>query len=130
MTLLEKRDRLLAEHTAQEKYDPYWKAEAAAGRALSKRPIAFLCDDEVVLVGPCVVAVFDGLRNFQQLVSTDASWQKRSLSEPAVAYSIARIKRVVGEPPAELRISQQVWTAYLLGLNAVGLTCCLSDGLN
>lgn len=126
MNLLEKRAALIAEHQAMEKYEPHWKALAEKGDQLSERPIAFLCDDEVVVVGDCVEKILDGLLAFMERAD---DYQDRAKREPAVAQALAKCGRAVGAAvPEEIRVGQQIWNAYLFGLNEVGVKVVLTDG--
>ena len=139
MDLLKRREEIIAEHKAQEKYDPHWSKEAQAGRAISARPIAFLCDDEVVVVGEDVTKIIEGLKPFvaraereAELAKNDpvlAEALKKKLSTPIYAHALAKCSKAVHAPvPAEIRVPQQTWNAYLYSLNEQGINVVLTDG--
>src|SRR4051794_35051255 len=99
MDLTERREEIIAEHQAQERYDPHWKAEADRGRKISERPIAFLCDDEVVVVGPCVGKIRDGLAAFFEKIGADRDALAARLSgEPAFAQAAEKCRKALQEP--------------------------------
>lgn len=128
MSLLEKQAKLLAEHQAMEKYDPHWKAEAEAGRKISERPVAFLCDDEVVIVGDDVAKIRDALAKFIELTETE-SWHKRAAREQVAAYAESKVKAILSRPAGdELRMHQQHWNAVALAMGEIGQEVVLSDG--
>jgi hypothetical protein len=130
--LLKKRDALIAEHQAQEKYDPHWKAEAEKGRKLSERPIAFICDDTVIVPGEeCIRKIFGGLKRFLDIwdAAPDVA-SKKAATEPAFAQALAKARQACRYegPLPHVSVPQQVWNAYLYALNSVGLEVVISDG--
>jgi hypothetical protein len=126
MDLAKKRAEIATEHAAQEKYDPHWLAAAKAGEKLSDRPIAFVCDDEVVVIGTCVPKVLAGVAAFRARAAEYADRTR----EPVVAQALKRAEALAATPgdAAELRMSQQHWNAVLFCLGEVGVTCVLADG--
>ncbi len=121
MDLLKKRGEILTDHAAMEKHNPAWK-----GTGLQDRPVAFLCDDEVVVIGECVGKIFAGLTTFMATADKD-----RAKNNPQFSQALGKISKLLESPaPAELRVSQQTWNAYLLGLNEAGVTVVLTDGSN
>lgn len=126
-TLAEKRAEVIERHKAQEQFDPHWKAEAAAGRKISERPVAFLCDDEVVVTGDCVGKVMEAVKTFLDLASHGPL--TRADSENHLAYAIAKCQQIASRPAtAELRVSQQRWNAICYAMSIVGVECVLTDG--
>lgn len=129
MDLVKRRDQIIAEHKAMEKHNPAIKAQAARGDRLSDRPIAFLCDDEVVVIGDDVGKVLAGVQKF-----VDEHSQR--FDDPAVQAALAhdhgclkRCRKLLASPPSgELRVGQQVWNSYLHGLGEVGVQVVLADG--
>lgn len=130
MELLEKRDAIIAEHQAQEKYDPHWKAEAEQGRKISERPVAFLCNDEVVVVGEDVGKIRAGLEDFFDRISADGDALAYKLaSEPAFAQAVEKSKVLLDGPPAdELRLSQNHWNAVAYALQEAEVLVVMADG--
>lgn len=125
MDLLNARDAVLREHKSAEKYDPYHQSLAAAGDRISERPVAFIVDDEVVVVGECVAKVMDGLKAF---LSRDAEYADRAGREPVVAQALAKARKLTEAAPTEIRVSQQTWNSLLFALGEVGVKVALSDG--
>ena len=128
-----KREGIVAEHKAIEKHDPHHRAEAekvrAAGRpTLSERPIAFQCDDEVVVVGECVGVVVAAAAKF---VGRADEYEERAKFEPVVAMALKVCRRVAESSVAtsELRLTQQHWNCLMFGLTEVGVQCVLTDGM-
>lgn len=129
MSLTKKRDELIAEHKAMEKYDPHWKALAEKGDLISERPIAFVCNDEIVVVGDCVDKILEGLKRFK--MTWDAKSEERDermAREPSFAHAVSKVDRLLDQNPAEIRVPQQVWNGIVLSLAEVGILVCLSDG--
>ena len=124
MDLTKRRADIIAEHAAMEKYDPYHKMLAAQGDRISERPIAFLCDDEVVVTGDCATKVREGLRRF---VARSAEFQERAKREPAIAQALVKAAREA-TATGDLRVPQQIWNAYTLALGEVGVKAVLADG--
>lgn len=132
MDLASKRAKVIADHQAQERFDPHWKAEADKGRKLSERPVALLCDDEVVVLGDCIAKVAAGLQKFKELVAANApAWEERRKKEPSVAQAFNKIDRfLASNTSGELRLSQKDWNALLFGLNEADVHVVLTDGSN
>jgi hypothetical protein len=98
---------------------------------MSERPVAFLCDDEIVVLAADVPKIVGALQKF--IASTSAAdvqvkWLKRAASEPVVAHALSRIEKLLANPPAEIHLPQQWWNAILFGLNEVGCEVVLTDG--
>lgn len=135
MSLSAKRDELIALHKMYEMVpespwspkNPVMKEKLEAGeQLLSERPIAFLCDDEIVVLGDCIGKVVDGLGRFLER-STD--YEKLAQHQPAVAQALAKAKRLVeSRPIGELRMSQQHWNAILYCLNEIGMHVISTQG--
>lgn len=133
MDLLKRREEILAEHRAQEKYDPYWLAEANAGRKLSERPIAFLCDDEIVILSACVGKVLEALRQFVAAATPifadpEAVLTQENYKRHAFAKAKLLLSRHGEEPPSELRVPQQTWSAITHGLAEAGVLAVTTEG--
>lgn len=139
MDLLRRRADLIALHLLTERVPespwspehPAMRLKLASGEApLSERPIAFLCDDEVAVVGECVTKVVAGLRLFAERAGKQAAlYNGRSAREPVVAHALKKIGQLLERPPQdEIRVPQQVWNAYLFGLGEVGVNVILTDG--
>lgn len=129
MSLAEKRIKIISEHQAMEKYDPYWRDLAKQGDRVSERPIAFLCDDEVIVLGDCVPKIMAGIKIFIDKIAVRQ--QDHLCTEPATAQAIRKCTTLYSEtPPAEIRVPQQWWNAYLFGLNEAGVNVVLADGLH
>lgn len=138
MKLLEKRRSIIDDHISQQKIEEtHWAKEAKSIRAegskrlpIAERPIAFICDDEIVVGGDCVGKVMDGLKKFVAM-SKDHSHpiQKRRGAEAAVNNAIVKAEKLTsGEVPKELRVSQQTWNSINFCLAEVGIDCVLADG--
>lgn len=129
MDFAQTRAAIISEHQAMERHDPHWKSEAAKGDKISERPIAFICDEELVFTGECVPKVFEGLKLFAEKAGTDKALQAREKTEPAVAQAIAKARRLLaGEQPAELRLSGQAFNCVSFALGEVGLKIVTTDG--
>ena len=133
MSLLEQRARVLAEHAAAQKYDPYWIAEARDGRPIAERPVAFLLDDEVAVVGPDVATVLAGLRTFTADLAGRMSDIERAEAVPVfVRHAYYRAKKLIekhnGDAPAMLRFGQQHWNSILCGLEHAHVLVALTAG--
>lgn len=126
MSIEKKREALVADHKAMEKYDPYWKTLAEKGDRIGDRPVAFLCDDEVVIVGACVAKVTAGLAEF---LGRGDEYVDRTAREPAVAQAMSKARKYV-DATDEIRVPQQVWNALAFALGEVGLKVVLTDGRN
>lgn len=113
MDFLKKRDELIGEHKAQVKHDPGWK-----GSDLVDRPIAFIDDEDVVVVGDCVTKVFDGLKQFKAHVDDPKQgWAAKATREPVVALVLKRLTTLLAqEPGAEFRTDQRTWNCVLYAL--------------
>lgn len=129
MELSERREEIIANHKAQERYDPHWKAAADRGSRLSEQPVAFLVDDEVVVIGDDVTKIYDGLQKFVEMADEDEAWEGRAAREPSVAQALAKARQALErDQPEELRLPQQWWNAYLFALDAAGVRVTLADG--
>jgi len=132
MDLNKRREDIITEHKAQEKYDPYWKAEAEKGRKISERPVAFQCDDEVVLVGECVPKVMTALSQF--VIAHGDAYKSLDTAPPehhkryGVAKAVSLLGRHGEEGPHELRVPQQAWNGLLFCLETMGVDVVLADG--
>lgn len=125
--LLRRRSEVVADHQAQEKYDPYWKAEAKEGHRLSERPVAIHLGDEIVFVGDCVTLVRLGFESFLHMVGDTPAQQEKEKREPGFALTVRRAKEVLATPAGpELRIVAERWNSYLPALEAAGLTVVLT----
>jgi hypothetical protein len=127
MDLLEKRSAVLAEHAAMERHHPHWKAEAAAGRKITDRPVAFQCDDAVCVVGDCVPKVLAGLGDF---LARGDEYAARLPVEPALRQAVAVAKRLTeaGESPGQIVLTTQQWNCVSAALGHCGIDCVLADG--
>lgn len=127
-TLAERRAAVLTEHAAQEKYDPFWAAEAKAGRPLADRPVAFLCDDEVVVVGGCVPKVMAGVRAFLDRAD---EYGERAAREPSLRHALGTCRKIAdrhADDGPELRLPSQWWNAVTYALGESGVLCCVAQG--
>lgn len=122
--LTAKRAELAAQFATQI-FEPHWAELAKGGDKLTDRPVAFICDDEVVVIGDDVAKVYAGLTKFQQTAAAD--WA--SSPEPQKVLCLAKVKRALAAPPpAEIRVPAQVWNCYLHALAEVGVQVVTSDG--
>lgn len=130
MSLSERRAAIIAEHVAQEKYDPHWKGEAEKGRRISERPVAFVVNDEVVVLADDVPKVMAAVEAFFAKISADRDALLAKLaSEPAFAQSVEKCKLLLERPPAgELRVSQNCWNCVAYALQDVEFLVVLADG--
>lgn len=128
LNLLKRREEIISDHKAMEKYHPHWKTEMEAGRSLSTRPIAFLCDDEVVVIGDDVTKIIEGLEGFINKFSSSPRDNDRAKREPTFAVAVYKASRLIATKPTEIRVSQNVWNAYTLALGEVGVEVVLTDG--
>ena len=128
--LLKRREEILTEHKAQERLDPYWAREAREGRKLSTRPIAFVCDDEVVLFKECVGKLRDGLTEFFTRSGADRDLlEQRLANEPAFAQAVEKARRVLAaEETDELRVPQAWWNALTFAMQEAGHEVVTADG--
>ena len=114
MTLQEKRAKIAEDHKAQAKYDPHWQAEAKAGRCITKRPVAFKCDDEIVVIGDDVAVIVAAVKKFKAKADADPSYAERAKSDGQMAYTISRVDKFLATPAGpEIRVGTQVWNALL-----------------
>jgi hypothetical protein len=134
MSLTEKRAAVIERHRNQEQFDPHWKGVAEEAKKpgspakLSERPVAFVCDDEIVITGGCVGKVLSAVSKFLE-IAADKSFHERAKGESDLAYALAKCKQLTASPaPAELRLSQQRWNAVTYALSVVGVDCVLTDG--
>lgn len=128
MDLLKKRAAVVAEHAAMEKYDPAWK-----GTGLSTRPVAFVCDDEVYVVGECVAKVHRGLREFADRFGPAYDDEKRRPGWKYQLIAMDKCRKFLAEhpdPPEAIRVPQYVWNSYLFALGEVGVQVVTTDGTN
>lgn len=138
MDLMKRREEILALHKAHEMVPqspwspahPLMKQELDHGvLKISDRPIAFLCDDEVVVLKPDVPKILAGILKFVEEYGP-------KFDDPAVAASrghdfncLKRCRKLLqAAPTGDLSVSQGTWTAYLYGLGEVGVDVVLSDG--
>lgn len=134
MDFKQARQAIVDEHKAMEKHDPFQREEAERAKragepTLCQRPIGFLCDDEVVVVGDCVETVIDGLNKFLDLCdSKDSDLNDRAGREPVVAQAIAKSKKVLENTGDELRVPTQTWNALMFALGEVGVKAVLTEG--
>lgn len=132
MDLDARRAEIFADHQAQEKYDPHWKGEAEKGRRLSLRPLAFICDDEVVVLGDDVGKVLAGVAAFESALAPAMADPDRALAVPNYKrQAFARARKLLADnapPPAELRVSQAVWNHVACALEEAGVLVVLADG--
>lgn len=122
--LLKLRDKVLSEHAAQEKYDPHWVAEAKEGRRLSDRPVAFQCDDEVVVKGPCADKVRAALAAF---AAREGEFADRLLVEPWLRQAFAVAKKFANRTD-DLVFTSQQWNGAAYALAESKLLVALADG--
>lgn len=128
MDYLKQAEVIVAEHKAMEKYDPFWKSEADKGHRLSDRPIAFLRDFEIIVVGDSVTKVLDGLRSYLNTYGTrDEELAQRDVR---VRMALIRIKRLLAQspPPTELLMETGAWNSMLYGLNMMNIDVILTEG--
>lgn len=130
MDLWQRRATIIAEHQAQEKFDPYWKAEAAAGRKLSERPIAFLCDDEVRLFGECISKVHAGLEKFLVQVEALPDHGQARANEPTFVAAVKLARLCTTSPPGNDSWSfpQQRWNSITYALAQAGIEIVITEG--
>lgn len=129
MDLIKRREEIIAEHTAQQKYHPHWKTEASAGRLIAERPIAFICDDEVVVLGEDVAKVLAGIKQFVEKHGSEFDDPTIQAAKMHDFNCLKRCKKLLAAPPnGDLRVSQNVWNAYAFGLGEVGVFVVLTDG--
>jgi hypothetical protein len=113
------------------KQSPMHASNLASGEpTYSERPVAFLCDDEILVVGDCVGKLYAGLKKFIAVVDgSPESWSQRAAREPWVGQAIAKTKKQLAIPePTELRVTQQIWNGYMFAMQEVGLLVVLTDG--
>jgi len=126
MDLLKERARIIVEHEAMERYHPYWRELAEKGDRISERPIAFVCDDEVVVVGDDVQRVYDGLQAFADRA---AEYVHRRKVDGLLNAALNRVTKTLdADVPNEIRVSTQVWNSYLYALDLVETPIVLADG--
>lgn len=128
MDLLKKRAEIILEHGAMERHDPHWKDEAAKGRKISERPVAFLCNKHVVIVGDCAKKVLDKLEYFLSWANGNQSFQDRMEKEPTARDAVVEAEALVEAKPKEIRVTTQEWNSLMLGLNEIGFMVAMSDG--
>lgn len=134
--LKKKRAAVLAEHKAAAKYHPFW-AEVAkkGGHCISQRPIAFLVDDEVIILDECVKKIVDRLAEFIALVdsklmkavSPDGNlvdvnmYEHIAKTQPTINKAISFARKIVAANPTdELRVAQRDWNSVIFAMEEVG----------
>jgi hypothetical protein len=121
-----KRAEIAQRHQNLQEFNDYWAARAKDGDKIAERPVAFICDDEIVAIGDDVAAIFAGLAKF---VAEKGAEFDAAAGEPAKLMAIAKAKKALASPPpAEIRVSAQVWNSYLWALAEVGIQVATSDG--
>jgi hypothetical protein len=138
MDLVAQRAAIVADHKGMEKVPqspwhpkhPIMREAMDKGETLlSNRPIAFLCDDEVVVVGECIKKIYDGLKKFVEREAKGWDDPAKCAAKLHDYNCVKRCRKFVEQPaPKEIRVPQGTWNSYLHGLNEVGVQVVLTEG--
>jgi len=102
------------------------KQSLAEGHTLlSERPIAFIDDDEIVLVGPDAELVAAKLNEAWDLPA-DVPDQSPQARHAKTVTKKVELRDEGGIP--YVRMSTQRWNGCLLALSAMGVMCIVTDG--